>query len=79
MKDIEKEEKAIAKKLWDTPFASCNLQVLKKSQLLILIEKILNRIAFEYCQKWCEMDIKDVLFDQKCWLIEAVRPEFFGK
>lgn len=79
MKDIEKEEKAIAKKLWKTPFASRNLQVLKKSELLILIGEILNRIGWEYENQWHELDIKDVLFEEKCWLIEMLDPEFFKK
>lgn len=74
----EKEKKAIAKKIWDTPFASSNLQVLKKSELIILIESILNRIAWENIE-WCELDIKDILFEEKCWLIECLDNNFFKR
>ncbi len=73
----EKEKKAIAKKLWDTPFASSNLQVLKKSQLLILVREILDRIGWEYEVQWSELDIKDISFEEKCWLITTLDPEFF--
>ncbi len=76
----EKEKKAIAKKIWDTPFASSNLQVLEKSELIILIESILNRIlsriAWENIE-WRELDIKDISFKEKCWLITTLDPEFF--
>ena len=72
----EKEKKAIAKKIWDIPFAASDLQVLKKFELIILIESILNRIAWENIE-WCELDIKDILFEEKCWLITTLDPEFF--
>lgn len=75
MKDIENQK--IAKKIWDTPFASSNLQVLNKSQLLILIREILNRVGWEYESIWHELDIKDLLFEEKCWLIETLDPDFF--
>ncbi len=75
----EKEKIAIAKKIWETPFASSNLQVLKKSQLLILIRDILNRIGWEYQEQWTKLDIKDLLFEEKCWLITTLDPEFFEK
>lgn len=75
----EKEKKTIAERLWDTPFASSNLQVLKKSQLLILVREILNRIGWEYEHQWHELDIKDLLFAEKCWLIETLVPDFFDK
>ena len=73
----EKEKKAIAQKIWNTPFASTNLQVLKKSQLLTLIREILNRIGWEYEAQWHKLDIKDVLFEEKCWLITTLAPDFF--
>ena len=75
----EKEEIAIAKKIWETPFASSNLQVLKKSQLLILIRDILNRIGWEYEELWTKLDIKDLLFEEKCWLIECLDSDFFKR
>ena len=75
----DKEKNAIAEKIWNTPFASSNLQVLKKSQLLILIREILNRIGWEYESQWHDLDIKDLLFEEKCWLIETLDPKFFEK
>lgn len=74
----EKEKKEIANKIWDTPFASVNLQVLKKSQLVILIESILFRIFYEN-PEYYELDIKDILFEEKCWLIETLDPDFFER
>ncbi len=73
----EKEKKEIAQKLWDTPFASCNLHVLKKSQLLILVREILNRIGWEYEPRWNKIDLKASVFEEKCWLIETLDPDFF--
>lgn len=75
----EKEKQEIAKKLWNTPFVSTNLQLLKKSELLILVREILNRIGWEYETQWHELDIKDILFEEKCWLIETLDPDFFKK
>lgn len=75
----EKEKQEIAKKLWNTPFASTNLHLLKKSELLILVREILNRIGWEYETQWRELDIKDILFEEKCWLIEMLDPDFFKK
>lgn len=74
----EKEKKEIANKIWDTPFASRNLQVLKKSQLAILIDSILDRISYEN-PEWDELDVKDILFEEKCWLIETLDPDFFER
>lgn len=74
----EKEKKEIANKIWDTSFASRNLQVLKKSQLVILIDSILDRISYEN-PEWDELDVKDILFEEKCWLIETLDPDFFER
>lgn len=76
MKDEEKEKMKIAKKLFDTPFATTNLSFLKKSQLLILINSILTRLTDD---NWVEDDIKTILYHQKYWLIEALAPDFFEK
>ena len=74
-----RRKKAIAQKIWDTPFASGNLQVLKKSQLLILVREILNRIGWEYDVQWTKLDIKHLMFSEKCWLITTLDPDFFEK
>lgn len=71
------EKQLIAQKIWDTPFASSNLHVLKKSQLVTLVREILNRIGWEYETQWHQMDIKDLLLEEKCWLIETLNPNFF--
>lgn len=67
----------LAQKIWDIPFASTNLHKLKKKELLILIDEMLYKIATDYEGDWFEEDVKDVLFNQKCWLIEALDPHFF--
>ncbi len=70
-------KKIIAKKIWETPFAASNLQVLTKTQLLTLVDSILDRIAWEYEVQWTDLDIKDLLFEEKCWLITTLDSEFF--
>lgn len=80
--EFEQREKAkhdLAKKIWDIPFATANLHKLTKNELLILIEGMLERIGIDYKKDWFEIDIKDIMFDQKCWLIEALDPHFFDK
>lgn len=80
--EFEQEQKArhdLAQKILDIPFASANLHKLTKKELLMLIEGMLEKIGIDYKDEWFEMDIKDILFDQKCWLIEALDPHFFDK
>lgn len=74
----EDEKREIAKKLWSTPFAAARLQLFKKSELLILVDEILDRIGRDY-GLWPEQDIKDLLFDKKWWLTETLDPDFFKK
>ena len=75
--EMQKEKHSLAEKIWDIPFAVNNLNKLNKKELLVLIDCMLNRIACDYKDDWFEMDWKDILFDQKCWLIEAVDNKFF--
>lgn len=81
-KEYIKEEKIkhkIAKKIWDIPFFVSNAEQLTKKELLILLDAILYKIGCDYEPSWFEMDIKDILFDQKCWLIEALDKDFFNR
>lgn len=76
----EQEEKhKLATKIWDIPFAVANLHKLTKKELLMLIQEMLERIRVDYKQDWFEYDIKDIMFEQKCWIIEALDPNFFTK
>lgn len=80
--EYELEEQAkhkLAEKIWDIPFAVSNLEQLTKKELLMLIPEMLNKIGLEYEPSWIEMDIKDFLLEQKCWLIEALDKDFFKK
>lgn len=72
------EQKRLARKIWDIPFASSNLHKLTKKELLMLIEEVLIRISFEN-PAWHELDIKDILFEQKCWLVECLDNDFFNR
>lgn len=72
----EKEKKAIAKKIWDIPFASSNLDKLTKQELVILTHSMLDRVTNN--EEWFELDLKD-LFEQKCWLIECLDNNFFKR
>lgn len=74
-KEIE-EGQLLAQKLWDIPFVRQNLQKLTKKELLLLLEVVLTRISYENSE-WWELDIKDILFEQKCWLIECLDSDFF--
>lgn len=78
IKKIIIKEKELAQKLWEIPFASSNLDRLTKEELLLLNEVILERISFEK-EEWEKLDIKDLLFEQKCWLIECLDDEFFNR
>ena len=75
----EKSKHLLAKKIWGIPLAVNNLNKLTKKELLNLIDSMLDRIACDYMHHWFEMDWKDILFDQKCWLIESIDSEFFSK
>lgn len=72
---MEEKKKELARKIWDMPFASSNLHKLTKVELLTLIDAIL--IDISYKDGWNELDIKDLLFEQKCWLIELLDSRFF--
>lgn len=72
-----KIKQEIAKKIWDTPFATANLEVLKKDQLVILIQQMLFAIGED--KGWHEEDLKDGMFDEKCYLIELLDPDFFER
>lgn len=74
----DEERKILAQKIWEIPFASQNLQKLTKKELLLLFEEALTRISFEK-EEWWELDLKDLLFEQKCWLIECLDSEFFNR
>lgn len=73
---MDNVEKKLAKKIWNIPFASLNLHKLTKKELLILIESILLDKCFK-TEEWNGLDIKAVLFEQKCYLIECLANKFF--
>lgn len=74
----DKERQRLAQKIWEIPFASQNLQELTKKELLLLFEEVTTRISNEKSE-WYELDIKDLLFEQKCWLIECLDSDFFNR
>lgn len=74
----DKERQRLAQKIWGIPFASQNLQELTKKELLLLFEEVITRISNEKSE-WYELDIKDLLFEQKCWLIECLDSDFFNR
>ena len=67
----------LAKKIWDNPFHS-GLQKFTKKELLILIDEILDRKFYEDPDEY-DWDIKDIIWDQKCWMIETLNPKFFDQ
>ena len=72
----EETNRKLAQKIWDIPFASSNLDKLTKQELLILIYGVLERVSDDK-KEWYELDLKDLLFEEKCWLITTLDPEFF--
>lgn len=74
----EETNRKLAQKIWEIPFASQNLQKLTKKELLLLFEEALTRISFEK-EEWNKLDLKDLLFEQKCWLIECLDNNFFKR
>lgn len=76
LNDVERQR--LAQKIWEIPFASQNLQKLTKKELLLLFEEVLTQISFEK-EEWRELDIKDILFEEKCWLIECLDSDFFNR
>lgn len=67
----------LAKRIWDTPFLG-GLKKFTKKELLLLIDKILDNRFFTTEEQY-DWDIKDINWDQKCWLIEILNPNFFEK
>lgn len=78
----EEQKKIIAKTIWDNPFFS-GLRKLNKTQLIILINELIEELDFYATLNgdWemDERDFKDKAFDEKCLMIECVRPDFFKK
>ena len=75
---MDNVEKKLAQKIWDIPFAAANLEKLTKKELLMLIEEIITDYSYKN-EEWHELDIKDILWEEKIWLIEMLDPQFFEK
>lgn len=71
----EKFKKKIAKTIWDNPFFS-GINKLKKEELKAIVESLINKWSWEN-DSLHELDIKDLLFEEKCYLIESLDEEFF--
>ena len=71
-----KYEKQLALKIWDTPFAVSCLKDFSKKELVTMLNSLLD---FYSDEKLFECDAKDILFSQKCDLIESLDPEFFKR
>ena len=84
MEDYEefvRENKAIAKVIWENAFF-CGLNKLKKKQLMNCIQSLVADLDNKVnCSDYVldERKLKDVLFDQKCLLIESLDPDFFSR
>lgn len=76
--EYKEAERKLAQKIWDIPFASSNLDKLTKQELLILIYGVLERVSDDK-KEWYELDLKDFLFEQKCWLIKCLDNNFFKR
>lgn len=78
--EIEMEKKEIAKIIDGNAFLS-GLQKLNKTQLLILVNELTDRLDFEINLKgdydFDERDFKDIAWDYKCLLIDILNPNFF--
>ena len=81
MKELSYEEKLerrkeLAKTIWDNPFM-CGLAKFKKSDLLILVDLLAERLSSSICDYYYELDLKDIAFMCKCNIIETLQEDFF--
>lgn len=72
------EEQKLANKIYEIPFVSCNLDMLSKKELITLIESIIATVS-DKKEEWNGLYLKDLLYAQKCWLIECLDRDFFKK
>lgn len=76
----EVQKKIIADILWKNPFLS-GITELNKTQLCVLTDALIEKLDFyvNLNGDWNvdERDFKDILFDQKCLMIETLDPDFF--
>lgn len=83
MKNLSYEEelerrKELANLIWDNPFMS-GLTKFKKSDLLILIRLLTDRLSSKLCDFYDELDWKDSAFEFKCNIIETLDENFFKR
>ena len=76
--EYEETNRKLAQKIWNIPFASSNLYKLTKKELLILIDSIIEQVSWKK-EEWWELDIKDLMFERKCYLIECLDNDFFKR
>lgn len=78
-KTLEASEKRkrirIANKLWSIPYVIGNLDVFSKKDLVFILENVFNKIS-ECMNLDSSVDFKEALFLKKCFLIEAIYPNF---
>lgn len=76
------KERQLAKIIWENPFFS-GLTKLKKADLIYIIENLLDALDFELNLEdpsiVDERKIKDIIWDQKCLLIESLDEKFFDR
>lgn len=76
----EEEKKVIVKIIDKSPFLS-GVQKLTKTQLVILIYELTERLdTLINLADDCEIDyrdFKDIAWDEKCLIIETLNPDFF--
>lgn len=71
-----KRRKELAKIIWDNPFKR-GLTKFKKSDLLILVDLLAERLSNSICEYYYELDFKDSAFMYKCNIIETLQEDFF--
>lgn len=83
MKELTYEEeiarrKELAQLVWSKPFM-CGLSKFKKSDLLILVRLLTERLSAELEPIYYELDLKDACFNDKCNIIETLDEDFFKR
>lgn len=71
-----KRRKELAKTIWDNPFV-CGLTKFNKSDLLILVDLLAERLSNSICAYYSKLDLKDSAFMYKCNIIETLQEDFF--
>lgn len=74
----EARKKKIAQTIWENPFMS-GISHLTRKELELCIEALTEKLSAVLDEGFYEKDIKCIIFDEKCNLIECLDTDFFKR